>query len=36
LYDFGIQRGGWFIEEHDGRLHAQRTRDGDSLLLPAG
>ena len=36
LHDFGIESGSWFIEEHDGRLHAQRPRDGHPLLLPAG
>jgi hypothetical protein len=36
LHDFRIQSRSWFIEEHDGRLHAQRTRYGDPLLLAAG
>jgi hypothetical protein len=36
LHDFGVQCGGGFIEEHGGRLHAQRTRYGDALLLAAG
>ena len=34
--DLGVERGGRLVEEHDLRFHAQRTRDGDALLLPAG
>ncbi len=33
---FGIERGGRFIEQDDGRVLDQRARDGDALALAAG
>ncbi|EIM76514.1 6-pyruvoyl-tetrahydropterin synthase [Nitratireductor aquibiodomus RA22] len=33
---FGIERRGGFIEQHDLRMHRQRSCDGDALLLSAG
>ena len=35
-YYFRIQRRCGFIEQHYARLHGQRARDGDALLLAAG
>ena len=32
----GVERGGGLVEEHDPRLHGERARDGDALLLAAG
>src|SRR2546430_2467617 len=32
----GIQGRGWLVEEHDPRLHGERTRYRDALLLAAG
>ncbi len=34
LDHFGIERGGRLVEQHDLRVHAQRARNGDALLLP--
>src|SRR5262245_11325297 len=36
LDHFRIERGGRLVEQHDLRLHAQRSRNRDPLLLPAG
>ncbi|REF73047.1 hypothetical protein BDD41_1559 [Paracoccus versutus] len=36
LDHLGVQRRGRLVEEHHPRLHAQRPRDGDVLLLAAG
>ena len=33
---FGVERGGRFVEQHNVRVHRQRTGDGDALLLAAG
>ena len=33
---FRIERRGRLIEQHGDRIHAQRTGDGDALLLAAG
>ena len=34
--EFGIERRGRLVEQHQPRLHRQRARDGDALLLAAG
>lgn len=31
--EFGVQRGGRFVEEHQLRFHGERACDGDPLLL---
>ena len=36
LYHLGVERRGGFIEQHHIRLHTQRTRNRDTLLLSAG
>ena len=36
LDHFRVERRGRLVEQHDARIHAQRTRDGDALLLTAG
>ncbi|MNF83398.1 hypothetical protein D3C84_657220 [compost metagenome] len=36
LDHFRVEGGGDFIEQHDFGVHAQRTDDGDALLLAAG
>ena len=33
LNHFRVKRRGWFIEQHDTRVHAKRARNGDTLLL---
>jgi hypothetical protein len=33
---FGIERGGWFVEQHQARRNSERTCDRDALLLAAG
>jgi len=33
--EFGIERGGRLVEQHQARLHGERPRDGDALLLAA-
>ena len=33
---FGIERRGGLVEEHDRRVHGQSAGDGDTLLLAAG
>ena len=33
---FGVKRGRRLVKEEDVRVHRQRPRDGDALLLPAG
>ena len=35
-HQLGVERRRGLIEEHQFRLHRQGTRDGDTLLLPAG
>ena len=35
LDQFGVQRAGGLVEEHDFRLHGERAGDRDALLLPA-
>ena len=35
LDHLGIERGRRLVEQHDARVHAQRARDGDALLLAA-
>ena len=32
----GVESGGGLVKQHDIGLHAQRTDDGDTLLLTAG
>ena len=36
LDHLGIERGSRLVEQHDFRIHAERARDRDSLLLAAG
>ncbi len=36
INQFGIQRAGRLVVEHDLRLHGERPRDGRTLLLAAG
>jgi len=33
---FRVEGGGWLIEQHNARFHAEATRDGHALLLTAG
>ena len=33
---FRVEGAGWFVKEHDFRLHRQRAHDGEALLLAAG
>ena len=33
--DFGVERGGRLVKEHDIRLHTQCAGNGDALLLTA-
>ena len=35
-HELGVERRGDLVEEHDVRVHGQRPRDGDALLLAAG
>ena len=35
LAGLGVERGGWLVGEHQGRVVHQRTRDGDPLFLAA-
>ncbi len=36
LHHFRIERRGRFVEQHERRLHGERTVNGDTLLLAAG
>ena len=36
LFRFGVERGGGFVEEENGRVLEQRPGDGEALLLSAG
>lgn len=31
----GVKRGGYLVEQHDLRVHHERTNNGDALLLPS-
>ena len=33
---FGVERGGRLVEEHDLRIHGERTGNRDTLLLTSG
>src|SRR5437660_198628 len=35
LNHFRVERGGWFVVEHELRLHRERASNGDALLLAA-
>lgn len=35
-HQFGVERGGRLVEQHDLRLHGERAGDGHTLLLAAG
>ena len=34
--EFGVEGGGWFVEEHKFGVHGEGSGDGDALLLAAG